>query len=257
MKRGLTILIIALMAAASTAWYFRDQFVSTPDNKATDAPEQTQHKPDPERYELLKQELAEKRQDLANSYNNASDPAAKDAILKQARTTLESYLLEMSHCWRGTPWDFNGTCKTPGSGKIACGYFVSTILQDTGIQCQRIKLAQQASQNIIATFVTRSDMHIRAGLSYDRFLEQEIARGPGWRIVGLDSHVGFLVVEADGKIRFIHSSPSTPCAVVDETREQADYLQRSNYRVTANITANKNFLLGWLTGKVWPTKTSS
>ena len=206
---------------------------------------------------MLKKQLATKRKALASSYHRAANQDAKDAVLVQARETLEGHLLEMCHCWRGTPWDFNGTCETPGSGKIACGYFVSTILRDAGIHCQRVRLAQQASQNIIGTFVSRDQMHIRAGLSYERFLEQVKARGPGWRIVGLDRHVGFLVIEGNGNIRFIHSSPSTPSEVVDESTGDADYLQNSNYRVTANITANKDFLVGWLTEKTWPTKTGN
>jgi hypothetical protein len=213
------------------------------------------HAPDPVKYAQLKKELAEKRTELSRQYRNALTAAEKNAILERASSVLESHLLKMTHCWRGTPWDFNGTCKTPGSGKIACGYFVSTVLQDAGVKCERIRLAQQPSQRIIATFLKRSDMRINAGVTYDNFLEQEIAQGSGWRIVGLDRHVGFLVIEEDGRTRFIHSNPGRPQVVLDEPREKSAYLRNSNYRVTGNITANKPFLEGWLTEKNWPTKT--
>lgn len=256
MKRGLVILSAILAAAAPAGWYFKYH------TSSADGPEQAEesgpspeHKPDPGNYARLRKQLAGKRLQLAQSYRAARTRAEKDAVLKRARAVLESHLLEMAHCWRGTPWDFNGTCKTPGSGKIACGYFVSTLLRDTGVDCQRVKLAQQPSQRIIATFLPRKHMRIRAGLAYDDFLKQETARGPGWRIVGLDRHVGFLVVEPGGKIRFIHSNPGTPRVVLDEPREKSAYLRNSNYRVTGNFSANKKFLEGWLTGKVWPTKT--
>ncbi len=247
------IVIVSLLIATSLVWNFQGQSVSK--NNADVPVVSPLHKPDPAQYEKLKKQLAEKRTLLARQYQSARTSSKKADVLKQARNTLESYLLKMTHCWRGTPWDFNGTCKTPGSGKIACGYFISTVLQDAGVKCERIRLAQQPSQRIIASFLTRKDMHIRAGLSYDDFLKQEIARGPGWRIVGLDRHVGFLVVEPGGKTRFIHSNPGTPQVVLDEAREESAYLRNSNYRVTGNISANHEFLKGWLTGKTWKTKT--
>lgn len=248
------LILIILVVAAVTIPAIWNSHEKTGDNPEAQTAEPI-HTPDPAQYEVLKKNLAEARAKLSGQYRAARTQAEKKAVLAEARSTLESHLLKMTHCWRGTPWDFNGTCKTPGSGKIACGYFVSTVLRDAGVKCERVRLAQQASQNIIATFLPRRQMHIRAGLSYDEFLKQEIARGPGWRIVGLDRHVGFLVIEKNGTTRFIHSNPGTPSIVLDEPRERGQYLRASNYRVTGNITANTNFLTGWLGGKKWPTHT--
>ncbi len=97
-------------------------------------------------------------------------------------------------------------------------------------------------------------MHIRAGLDYDKFLDQVTSRGPGIRIVGLDSHVAFLVVPESGGIRFIHSSGAAAKCVVDEDRENAGVLQRSNYRVTGSLTSSNEVIYSWLVGQKWPTK---
>jgi hypothetical protein len=59
--------------------------------------------------------------------------------------------------WHGTQRDFNGTTQTPRKGSIACGYFVSTVLRDAGIQLNRIKLGQSASQVFIKTFANKKD----------------------------------------------------------------------------------------------------
>lgn len=57
-------------------------------------------------------------------------------------------------CWYGTPWDFNGCTADPGKGSIACGYFVTTVLRDAGLQLNRIRLAQSPSGIIIHKLCT-------------------------------------------------------------------------------------------------------
>ena len=63
-------------------------------------------------------------------------------------TTARAYLLtaidaHFEH-WKGTPWDFNGTTRIPGQGTIACGYFVTTALQDAGFDLPRYRCGQMA-----------------------------------------------------------------------------------------------------------------
>lgn len=223
---------------------------SKPKPKSKPAPQ-----PDPESYQTLIQGLETQRSQLAQQYAQAGSAAERQRIEAEAQGILESELPKLMNCWLGTPWDFNGTSETPGQGKIACGYFVSTVLRDAGFQVERFRLAQQASQNIIATFLPRSELHITASTSYEKFLEKVTARGPGVRIVGLDSHVAFLVVNEDLSINFIHSSGIRPWKVVNESKSQARVLQASNYRVTGILTRNSEVLKGWLTQTKWNTKT--
>lgn len=210
-------------------------------------------KPQPARYQVLIGELDAQRQSLAARYVGGS-LEERSLIESEALELLEAQLPKLMRCWLGTPWDFNGTSDTPGKGKIACGYFVSTVLRDAGFKVERFRLAQQPSQNIIATFLNRDEMHIRTQTNYDQFLDEVISRGPGVQIIGLDSHVAFLVVNNDESVNFIHSSGMRPWAVVDESRSKATVLQASNYRVIGNLTRSQRVIQGWLEGEKWVTR---
>ncbi len=247
--------LFTLVGAIALGWYFRDPIASLY-QKLTHAPaeEDPRGTPNPELYRQLIGDLKARRISLAERYSKARTAPEISQVIKDSRATLHRDLPALMHCWLGTDWDFNGTSATPGSGKIACGYFVSTILRDAGFKVERIKLAQQPSQNIIATFLPRSEMHVRAGQSYDDFLKEVISRGPGIRIVGLDKHVAFIIVEEDQSIRFIHSSGGYPYCVVDEDRDKATALQNSKYRVTGDFTHSDEVIHRWLVGEKWPTK---
>eukprot|EP01034_Spumella_vulgaris_P002667 gene2667-3457_t len=56
--------------------------------------------------------------------------------------------------WGGTPWDFNGTTRTPKQGQIACGYFITNTLVDLGFPIDRVNLAQAASSVLIKAVTT-------------------------------------------------------------------------------------------------------
>lgn len=249
-----TLFFLFFAGAAYAGWKYRDPLLTFYREHLARESKEEEPAPDPVRYQELIAELAEQRKALAARYASARTAQEFSAVIVESRRILETTLPEMMRCWLGTPWDFHGTCETPGSGKIACGYFVSTILRDAGFEVERFRLAQQPSQRIIATFLPREKMHIRAGLTYDKFLDQVTSRGPGIRIVGLDSHVAFLVVPESGDIRFIHSSGAAAKCVVDEDRENAGVLQRSKYRVTGNLTSSNEVIYSWLIGEKWPTK---
>jgi hypothetical protein len=205
-------------------------------------------KPDIARYRTLKEEATRWRKDLARSHAKAQTTAEKKAVLKETRSFLETVLPEMMDCWLGTPWDFHGTADGPGQGRIACGYFVATVLRDAGFQVDRYKLAQQPSQNILRSFVPREAMEVKVGIPYETWAAEMRTAEPGIRIVGLDSHVAFLVTGRDG-FRFIHSSGSRPWCVVNESETDAEVLRRSNYRVQGLLSSDPDLLRAWLAGK--------
>lgn len=137
---------------------------------------------------------------------SSANTSGKKKILADIRSRLEQELTKnIFPAWDGTPWDFNGTSQTPGKGKIACGYFVSTCLVHLGYDVNRIKLAQQPSQRIIRTFMKKSAMDISSKRSLSNIKQQLVHSGNGIYIVGLDTHVGFFTVQ-DGTITFVHSS---------------------------------------------------
>lgn len=251
LKRLLLPGFVALVAVLGTAgWFLREPLVAawqragepllTLDHPA--------RRPDPQRYETLKLEAERWRKQLRKQYQEASSDAQREAVVGEARQFLERLLPDMMRCWLGTPWDFHGTSETPGKGKIACGYFVATVLRDAGFRVDRYRLARQPSQNILRTFLPRSELDLQVGVSYENFADSLRRQEPGIRIIGLDTHVAFLVVEPGG-FRFIHSSGSDPWCVVDEDEAAAEVLRRSNYRVHGSLTGNRAVIVDWLKGR--------
>ena len=128
-------IFLILVGSAYAGWRYRAPLLSFyQKHLAEKTSEEVAEKPDPARYQELIAGLDQKRTDLAARYAQARTAREISDIITESQITLEATLPEMMRCWLGTPWDFNGTCETPGSGKIACGYFVSTILRDAGFQ---------------------------------------------------------------------------------------------------------------------------
>lgn len=246
-------LALLLMCAIGVAgWFYRseiDQFL----RKELGSESVESVAPDPDTYQALALDLESHRQRLGKRYQSAVTEAERALVLADARRLLEGALPRMMRCWLGTPWDFNGTAHEPGGGKVACGYFVSSVMQDAGFVVEWAPLAQQPSQNILRTFLPAEEMTIRVGLDYDEFLDEVRTNGSGIYIVGLDSHVAFLVVTPGG-LRFIHSSGASPWCVVDESEDEAHTLRRSRYRVSGNLTAHSGLLASWLLRKPFPTR---
>ncbi|MCH7227972.1 hypothetical protein [Haloferula sp. A504] len=205
-------------------------------------------KPDPDRYEVLKEETERWRRNLGRRYREAGSGRGREAVIDEAAVFLETALPDLMRCWLGTPWDFNGHCETPGGGTIACGYFVATVLRDAGFRVDRYRLARQPSQNILRTFLPKNELSLRVGVPYETYAAELRGMDAGIRIVGLDTHVGFIVSRPDG-FRFVHSSGSSPWCVVDEAEAEAEVLRRSNYRVQGNLTANRELVRKWLLGE--------
>ena len=243
-----------LAAICVAGWYYSDEIVEWVEGLDR-SPAKAEPTPDPETYTVLSDDLESQRKLLSAQYAKATNNVERASILGQARRLLEKNLPRLMRCWLGTEWDFNGTADEPGRGKVACGYFVSSVLQDAGFKVEWARLAQQASQNIVHTFLSHDEMKIRVGIKYEQFLSEVTASGTGVYIVGLDSHVAFLVVGAEGEIRFIHSSGASPYCVVDESRDEARVLRSSRYRVAGNITGNGSGIRSWLLGSAFKTRT--
>lgn len=204
--------------------------------------------PDLERYEVLKGELKQWRGELVNRYRMARSPEQKAAVEHDARVMLELIMPEMMRCWLGTGYDFNGVAERPGEGKIACGYYVSTLIRDAGFKVNRYTLAQQASQNILRTFTEKENCLLRVGEKYASYVDWVETLEPGIYIIGLDTHVGFVVIEKDG-MKFLHSSGIDKAGVVEELRDEALAIKWSNWRMLGHFTTDPNVIRIWLAGE--------
>lgn len=176
----------------------------------------------------------------------------RGASLSRAREILVAALRdEILPAWDGTPWDFHGTSQTPGQGKIACGYLVSTTLLHLGLRVERALLGQQASELIARSLASAGGVRRTSDLPIDAFLAKVTAAGPGIYLVGLDNHVGFLIVEG-ADTWFHHAAPRE--VVKRERAREAPYLVASRYRVFARLFDDK-LVEKWLLGEPIATAT--
>ena len=147
--------------------------------------------------------------------------------------------------WIGTAWDFNGTSETPHKGTIACGYFVTTILRDAGLNIARIKLARYASEQMITSLVHPKYIQRFSNVVMANFIQSIQLQGYGLYIVGLDNHTGFIY--NDGKeIYFIHSTFVGTKNVQKEKAAESWVLRQSKYKVLGKISADEKILNKWI-----------
>lgn len=247
MRKFRLFLIVMLAMAAGAAWVFKAPIADWWNMKISGVSLSTRKslKPDPETYAVLISELKRWRLDLAKRHAAAKTEAERKIVLQDTRVILETVLPAMMRCWLGTPWDFNGTAAKPGEGRVACGYFVATVLKDAGFQLDRYRLAQQPSENILRSFLPKDSCNLTIGQKYRNFAASLEKSETGVYLIGLDTHVAFLVVEAEG-FRMIHASGSRPWCVVDEARDEAHVLEKSNWRMIGNLTKDARLLKRWL-----------
>jgi hypothetical protein len=250
MRKWWLLLIVPLVVAGGALWWFRAPLAACY-REATDGLAMKVRKspqPDPATYKTLVSELQRWHKELAEKHRNAKDDAARAAVENDARIILEQALPAMMRCWLGTPYDFNGTASKPGNGRIACGYYVATVLMDAGFRVDRYELAKQPSENILRSFLEKDSCSLSVGKTYEAFTADFSKAAPGIYLVGLDTHVAF-AVNGGGSFRFIHASGSRPWCVVDEGPAEAGVLQRSNWRMTGNLTADPAVIRRWLKGE--------
>ena len=144
--------------------------------------------------------------------------------------------------WGGTPWDFNGVTRTPGEGKIACGYFITNTMVDLGFNIERVKLAQAASSVLIKATCT----NIKNYADFEKLKDYlENADEHSVFIVGLDFHTGYITKEKKD-CYFIHSNYINSKGVTKEKIDDSKALQASETFMIGSISANEDFMKGWV-----------
>ncbi|MFN8284296.1 MAG: hypothetical protein U0U67_13840 [Chitinophagales bacterium] len=176
-------------------------------------------------YDSLKQSIVSNKKDIDHIDLTAS-AVAKRFVMKN--------LLNLFPYWYGTKWNFNGATEIPQQGSIACGYFVTTLLRDAGLNINRIKLAQQASSVIIQAVCDKENIKTFSNAKNENFFKYIKEQGEAIYIIGLDFHTGFIYF--DGKeIYFIQSKYYEEVAVVKELAEQSRVLLTSKFKMLGRI----------------------
>jgi hypothetical protein len=201
-------------------------------------------------YPELVARIATQRRELENARLQYGE---SEKLWNTARLLYCQSFAALAGQWLGTPWDFNGTTQKPREGKIACGYFVTTLLRDAGFDVERSRLGQQASEIIAKTMTTHEFMRIRSGEPLADFVAACRKHAPGVYLVGLDFHTGYLVNDG-AELWFVHAAYGTSAQyVIVEKAGESAYLDHSKYRHVAFLTEDRKFLRGWLSGKKWAT----
>lgn len=199
-------------------------------------------------YEDLLSSVAKERAIFEKEYKQADEAERAGIEEKASSYLLEKITHDFFNQWYGTEWDFNGTTRTPRKGKIACGYFITTILSDAGFKIPRVKWAQQASEYYITRMTSDVKRFSNRTPEYmkDYFLKQP----DGLYVAGLDSHVGFVYKSGD-ELTFTHASYYDPeIGVQTESLDGDNPFAKSAYRVVGRILG-KDMIRKWILGESW------
>lgn len=192
----------------------------------------------PADYTALLERSRQRRKDMAG---------CPDTGLVRSKTCLLNLLADsLLPAWYGTAWDYNGITRQPGQGAIACGYFVTTLLQDAGIPIARVKLAQAVSSELIRYACTGIRRYSRLEDVF-RYLERSrtagLEPGSGMFIIGLDNHVGF-IVQQRGSSWMVDANMITG-RVQKEKVEESAVLRQSQSFMIGNVLANEALIRRW------------
>ena len=201
-----------------------------------------------ETYPELIAQVKKKQTEIKAAYLKA-DSTERDSIIVVAQDyLLKTITTDFFNHWYGTEWDFNGTTRTPREGKIACGYFITTVLSDAGFKIPRVYWAQQASEYYIKRMT--SDIKRYSNVSIEKVMTYFQGREDGLYVVGLDSHVGF-VYKRGKKLQFVHASYYNPKeGVKSENLTSKNPLSESEYRVIGRIL-DKEMVRKWILEEEW------
>lgn len=191
-------------------------------------------------YDEIKKKTLEKRDVFRVRYQREKN---KDSILAEARKYLLTVSDDYFRSWYGTPWTFHGHSRVPKESSIACGYFVTTTLQDMGFNIPRIKWAQQTSEYLVKKVSTDIKRFYKKPML--EIVDYIASKGDGLYIVGLDSHVGYIYC-MDEKMSFVHANYYRPnIGVMSEPLIGRNPLNDSKYKVIGRIF-DKEMVKNWI-----------
>jgi hypothetical protein len=153
--------------------------------------------------------------------------------------------------WYGTPWSFGGHTTIPNQGKIACGYFISTTLNDMGINLNRFRLAQKSPLDEARMISCGAEIiKVVQEDSEKAWKEIDVLTSDGLYFIGFDEgHVGYLLKQ-EGELFLIHSNYLAPIAVHMETLKESRVFKKFSTFYVVPISHNDTLLKRWLAKEV-------
>ncbi len=205
-------------------------------------------------YALTRTRLLEYRKELEKAHRSADTNEARKRILAEARTVLVDGLTgTLFPAWYGTRWSFNGISEVPGKGSVACGVFAGTLLRDAGFNLSRIGMGRLASEHIAQRLTGEGNIRRYSDRPVGEVISDLQSWGPGLYLVGLDFHVGFMFVDDQNRVHFVHSSYVGRARVISERADGETPFLHSRYRVLAKLFDDA-MIQKWLVGARFSTR---
>jgi hypothetical protein len=177
---------------------------------------------DAARYGVLLEQVAAHRGELGARFAAARGARARAAIRDEARRFVVATLVsQIFPAWMGMPSGGGpqATASLPHEPGmyISCSYFLTAALQNAGLVLEsRTRFAQAPAAWIErALLPPGGQIHRYGNLSPAELEARLVGLGEGLYVVGLNIHVGFIVV-GGGHAFFVHSSYTPPGTVVNE-----------------------------------------
>jgi hypothetical protein len=205
------------------------------------------------------------RAKLAKQWKAEKTDEQRRKVRDEARRFVVSTIVQdIFPAWMGTPWTMYAIedglkpdalyPHEEGKG-TSCSYFVATVLVNAGLVLEtRKKFAGGIASHIQRSLAPdEEDLHRWWKTTPGELEEKVTALGDGLYLVGLNCHIGFIVVEGK-EARFVHASYLEPWKVVDEKLSKAEAIvrsEKSGYVVTA-LFQDDRLIEHWLTAEPVP-----
>lgn len=177
--------------------------------------------------------IAARRHALATAWREADGADARAAVRDVAsRVLVHAIADQLAPPWLGMPWglgrDSTATRPFEPDHTIACSYFVGAILAGADFRLHdRFQLGQAAAKRIQESLVRAPGrVHRFFSIPPADLAARIAALGDGVYVIGLDVHVGLVVVRGDD-VRFVHASYTGDRVVTDEPLATAQAIANS------------------------------
>jgi len=211
-------------------------------------------------YEAALARVEARRVALGQRLAAADSGAAREEVRAEARAYVLAAMRDVVFpAWMGMSWGLgpNSTPLRPHAAgtEIACGYFVSSVLENVGLRLgTRFTYAQAPAlyaQRSLAP--DKEDLHRFFSIPGDALARRIAALGEGIYVIGLNNHIGFVDVHG-GQVNVVHASYTGAQVVTSEplaTAEVIDNSRAAGYFVTP-LFQDDRLIDRWLRGESVP-----
>lgn len=261
MKRARTVCLLAALGGLVCGFAVLAEEVE-PEERAASVPDAGEPDAGTESFEELVARIEARRVELHARFESGN-ARTRARVRQDAREyVVDAMIEEIFPRWMGMPWTMavirdglKPDARVPweeGKG-VSCSFFVTSTLENAGLRLA----GRRVFAGAVALPVQRSlsprkkDMRRWHGIGPEKLKQRMLKWGEGLYIVGLNCHIGYIVVR-EGDVRFVHSSYTEPFRVVDEPLVEAEAIALSPGYVVTALYRDDRLIDFWLTGRPVP-----